>query len=329
MIQERIINYLKQISPKHSQLVATLSRLLNLSKRAIYSRLENKTTFTLEEVGLIIQQFDIKPNELFSAESNHSIASQPSPFISLEKFIDKILNNWANQVEQLLSKEQASIFMFTNKLPFSLAFHYPDLIKYRLYCMMRYLWKSPDCFHQTLDLSSEVFKSVPYYCNRINKTYQQLPLTEIWGSSTFHSCLKYVNYLYKIDQLSLEDSQLLLNRANKLLDLAEQFANNGGRQRAAILKLQTPTPNYQLIINDTLVVDEYTLMVWKDGGRSQLSIYHPIHGEIEDAHQKEHLEKYCLLLQETGTQISSVNSIARKTYFKKIKTAIQQEMEEV
>ena len=324
MIQKRIIQKLKQVYPKRSHLVTTLSGLLNLSKRAIYSRLESKTTFTIEEVGLIIQKFQIPPDELFTTGSFSKQFDQSDSPISQKKFIDKILSDWKNQVERLREKDQATIFLFTNSLPFSFALNFPDLIKYRLYCMMRYLWKSPEHLNQSLDLSNQIFDTVPFHCEQINKIYNQLSVTEIWGSSTYYSCLRHIDYLYNNDLLNSNNGKLLLNNLKKLIHLAQQFAKNGRKQRKAIFKLQTKAPNYTLIVNDILLVDEYTIMAWQENGHQQLYINHPLHGEINDVNQKEHIERYCLLLQKTGTQISVANSTTRNAYFKKINTAIDQ-----
>ncbi|MEM1121569.1 MAG: hypothetical protein AAGJ18_14055 [Bacteroidota bacterium] len=309
-IQDKFLSLLQQQQPKRSQLVAELKDLLNLSQRAIYTRLNKKVDFTLTESNLLVQHYGLKVQELYDTPQP---SSGKLPHTRSE-FYNTLLAGWVEQVEQLADKKKAAIHMITNSLPFSLAFRFPDLVKFRLHLMAKRHWQTEKTSHQ-LDLMNQEFDRVPDFCQRISKVYQQFPTTEIWGRSTFFLTVDQLELLYASGELSHNDLLYLLKEVDKLVKLSWKYAQSGNKKGKKRNDFLSTDPDYTLYLNKTMVVDEYTLLYWQQKNTMLTFMYHPVFGTITSFERQQEVEKYCRLLQQEGTLLSAANGNYRDAYF--------------
>ncbi len=306
-----------QQHPKRSQLVAELQEILHLSQRAIYTRLNGKVDFTLTETELLNQYYGLQVEELFSRPQ----AAPTKQIQTLGEFYSTLLSSWVEQVEQLADKRSAIIHMITNSLPFSLAFRFPDLVKFRLYFMAKHHWLL-DKLPRKLDLAAADFSQVPDFCKRISKVYQQFPTTEIWGSNTFVLTIAQLDFLYASGELSHKDFLHLLKELDKLVKLLWKYAESGNKRGKKRSNFLSDEPNFTLYLNEVMVVDEYTLLHWRQQKTMLTFAYHPIFGAVTSPEQQKSIEQYCQLLKKMGTLLSVTNGHYRDTYFKKIRKMI-------
>lgn len=316
-IQQKLLSLLQQQHPKRSQLVAELKEVLNLSQRAIYTRLNEKVDFTLTETQLLIEHYGFKVTELFES-SKPPLTRQKQ---TRREFYNTLMTGWVTQVEELADKKRAVIHMITNSLPFSLAFRFPDLVKFRLYLMAKHHWqatKSP----QRLDLADADFAQVSDLCQRISQVYQQFPTIEIWGINTFSLTLHQLDYLYAKEELSLHDFLHLLKEVDKLVKLSWKYAQSGNKKGKKRNGFLLDSPNFTLYLNKIMVVDEYTLLHWRQNNTTLTFMYHPILGTITSFEQQQQLEQYCQLLQKTGALLNADNGDHRDAYFGNVRKMI-------
>lgn len=318
MVQQKIIAELEAIHPKRAELVAILAKLLHLSSRSVYSRLNGKVAFSLEEVQQLVQYFQLNPAEILLPTT-----VQPStPLQKFEDFLKQIMEAWIQEAEQLQYRRNAVVYMLTNSLPFSLALEFADLIKYRLYYTAKYsCWSSLSDF-QNITLSSEEFEVIDPYCKQLVAIYQQLPTVEIWGPATFHASIKQIDYLYQIGVADIKTNLHLLNQLEKLIHLSESYAKHGSKQKSALAHLQASAPTYTLLRNEIFGVEEYTLFTWRENGQPKLFAYHAIHGTINAAVQKRAIEQCTLLLKETATPVRVLSNDDQASVFRNATTAV-------
>jgi hypothetical protein len=322
IVQEKLIEQLEALELRHSALVTQLEAVLHLSRSTIYKRLSSASLFTAEEVRKVMQHFDLEVQVIFDLSTESSTLTTPP---TAYDFINDLLDKWTAQVEFIATQDHPMVFMTTSTLPFSLAMQYVTLVKYRLFYMVKYLKDYPEMKDVSFDPSSSLFREVEVYCTRIHRVYEQLPITEIWGTTTFHAPLHQMRFLYEQEQLDSSTFEQLLDELEHLADLSEQYAKSGHKQAAINQQINKITPTYQLYLNATATVEEYTLLSWYDRQVQQLHIYHPVYGLTTNVQHKKSIENYCRVLQRTGVGISDANGTVRKSFLKKVKTAIQKQ----
>ncbi|MEM8524347.1 MAG: hypothetical protein AAGG68_06875 [Bacteroidota bacterium] len=275
----------------------------------------------MDEIELLIHHYQLDAYEVFSlpkrqVEENHL----PD---KLGDFIDQTMQAWVSEVELLPHREKANIFVLTDTLPFALVFHFPDLVKYRLYYMAMYLWQSEEKVLPAFDLSHEVFQNVPTYCKRIAQVYHELPTTEIWGTNTFHACIGQIEYLAEQELISAENVVTLLNALEELIELSKVYAKSGYKQQETPTRLQTIAAEYTIFLNKIFNVNEYTLFSWQEHQQARSFVYDPVLGLIKDATRRKSAERNVLSLKKTGIQVSRINSKERLAFLNKARRAIR------
>ncbi|MEM1326219.1 MAG: helix-turn-helix domain-containing protein [Bacteroidota bacterium] len=325
-IEDKLLEQLDTLYKKRSSLVQELEHAIALKESSIYKRLNGERPFTLQEVEQIITYFNLDRHALFC---NDVTLPAFAPQSTAEGNINDLLEKWAGQVEHIARQENPSILMTTSTLPFSLAMSFTDLVKYRLYFMVKYLKQYREMKTLPFDPSSNLYRQVDRYCQRIHRVYDSLPTTEIWGSMTFQTTIHQMAFLHDNEQLSTDVFLHLLDQLRQLADRSNSYAKSGYRQANTTKRIHSDRPIYRLYLNHTSTVEEYTILAWYEKEQHQSHIFHPIYGIATAAHHKTNIEKSCYTLMETGIPISIANGDVRKRFFRKVKKAIDEKREEL
>lgn len=325
-IQQKLIAQLDLHHPKRSDLINALREVLPLSDSAIYRRLRSASAFTIDELEVIIHHFGLDLQDLFGLDTapfdlNHS--STP------EIYINRLLKNWTSQVEHLVAQTSPVVFMTTSTLPFSLAMEFTELVKYRLYYMLRHLKRYPEMRTLAFDPRSPLYRQVSAYSDRIHHAYKTLPITEIWSPMTFHSTIKQMSWLHHNQQLTTEHFLLLLNQLEQLAKQCATYAKHSSKETTNRMQLNSLSPDYLLYLNETSTVEEFTMLSWYEQRQPHTYIYHPVYGITSDPQPKWNIESYFLALKESSILISTTNGAVRNAFFRKVKTAIEKKRREL
>lgn len=219
--------------------------------------------------------------------------------------------------------------MTTSTLPFSLAIAYPDLVKYRLYYVVRHLEMYKEMQNLAFDPNASLYRHVDKHCKQIHEIYEKLPTTEIWSEITFHSTINKMDFMYRNNQLSSTTFLRLLDQMEELVEQSSQYAKNGNKQLTTRIHVNSHAPSYTLYLNNTSAVEETTLLSWYEQNRYKLFIYHPSFGFTTEPNAKAKIERRCRSLQEMATLISATNAPARNRFFGDVRVAIRKKREKL
>ncbi len=320
-LNERLIRILKQIRPVRSQLVKELNEILAISERTIYARLKGESSFSLSQVESLVQHFSIPLQDIFSSSQQNQIPSSTS----LEQFIDQIADVWEIEIEYLQRQSSASLFVCSNDLPFSLVFGYPEIMKFQIYFM--YYFLSPDRPEDTTPFQprSTTYDRLDSICMYIDQIYSELPSVEIWGVSMLRTYVRQLNYVLKQEKISSLSSDKIKKELHSLVDLAYRFTKNKSKQMESSTELYQDVPTFELIYNDLVPVEEYTLLQYKDGkDQTKFRVYNPVFGSILDEDQRKAVENYYLHLKQIGTPLAYADKKFIKDFFKDLHDYIDQ-----
>ncbi len=309
----RLQNELSAIYAKKTDQVKALSSILSLSERAIYNRVDGKTEFSLSELEKIFTELNISPQSVFSVDNLEIEKIIKSK--DFRGYINFILQSWVSQTEKLNGDRDNEVFIISNSVPFSLVFEYPSIVKFRLYFLLKFVFRTQDIYGLGFDLNASYFEEVNQACEKISESYNKTDSIEVWGPSMIRVVVRQLSHLKRVKLIAKEDLQTVMMDLSQLLDQAQKFAQTGIKEFDSC----EGNRRFDLYINDIYAVDEYTILTYANNGKTKDYIYSPLHGEISEEVNKQAIKEYGTLLEESGTYLSKSNTSYRNVYFKELR----------
>lgn len=318
--QEIIVKELHAIRPKKSELLKELAELLCTSERTVYSRMNGTHDFSLDEIRRVINHFGLDANQLFIDVPSTDRINR----VNAKKFVENLFNHWMIQVEHIQKQASPLIFMTSNTLSFSLAMQFPNLVKYRIYVLLKYYKSFPELQERPFRLEDNLYEAVEKQCAWLHAAYKSLPSTEVWSESTFHITIQKMANLYAQKLMPKEVFLILLNELHEMIILCETYSKKGYKTTEnAQLNINRPT--YHVYLNKSLNVNEYTILSWHQNGVEQFYVFHPVDGVANTLWQKQSIINYCNNLQAESISLNSPNGLARRSFFRKAKNAVHRQ----
>jgi hypothetical protein len=192
--------------------------------------------------------------------------------------------------------------------------------------MLRFYKAFPELQEQAFYPKAAIYDAIDQYGSDLHTAYEQLPSTEIWGEQTFHLAMQQMEQLHEQQLMTTDTFLVLLEELQQLANQCERYAKKGLKS-ADTTQINTHRPTYKLYLNKTFNVNEHTLLSWHQHGIELTHVFHPVYGVAVTRPQKESIIHYCYTLLDEGTLISQTNANVRRSFFRKIHTAIRRRQE--
>lgn len=206
--------------------IDTLSKILPLSKEAIYRRLRGEVLFSYSEAVIIGQHLQISLDEVGIGATDYALYSTNIPTFALtEDSYREILSHWMEHISRFKNKESAHFYVTTSGLPVPLLTSYPNVLKFNYYIS---LYEKGDIderygkFSETMVSStlSQAFSDITALLQNINSTY-------ILSDNPFLYYLKQIQYLSELDLIDMEDVMQIKKELYDVLNDFKSIAASG------------------------------------------------------------------------------------------------------
>jgi len=216
----KIIDEIIKQSPGNVRPANVLTEIFNMSKETAYRRINNRISFSIEEVVTIAKYFNFSIDAVLDLESeNHylitdnvNVERQPADIYS------DLLGNDIELMEKLLASARVNITATMNRIPFRFL-PYQSLFKLD-YCHFLYSQGKVSLISAKYDnieippAINNLYRKTGSYFNRLNN------ITCIVNGTLFSDIIKKIQYYYRLKFISGED---LKNLQADLLNLLEKY----------------------------------------------------------------------------------------------------------
>ncbi|MEM6965617.1 MAG: hypothetical protein AAF573_12675, partial [Bacteroidota bacterium] len=283
-------------------------------------RLNNNQAFTLEEFNHVVAHYNIDTSTLFNPVP---VSAEEGEMLNLDckSFVDKTLESWLNAVLLPFDKTKYKFFLSTNNFPVLLGMDFPDLIKLKIYLSAKTQWLHKGFQHLAFDKDAVIYENVPKYAAKISHLFSQMPSIEVWGNNTLIGFIRQIDKLYKSQLIDQSQCMHFSEQLSLLIKKINKFILTGEKRNYDSNELRTNKPSFVLVYNDTLTIDEYTLISWRENERYNSIVYHATLGFLSDCVQKLKVEQYFLQIQREGYNMALDQN--RDLFFDMVNTELE------
>jgi len=222
----KIVNAIIKKSPEDKNPVNYLTRTFSMSKETAYRRLRNKIPFTIEEVVVIAQCFNLSVDELLDLNSNDNFLFNKDLNINQDPvdIYSGLLRDDIEFMEKLLVSKNIKIAATLNSIPLRFL-PYKSLFKLD-YCHYLYSAGKIPFTAQFSDIElppaiNDLHDTCAFCFSRLNN------ITCIVDSMLYSNIINKIHYFYRLKFLSTEDLRVLQSDLFDLLEMYENLLRNG------------------------------------------------------------------------------------------------------
>jgi len=222
----KIVNEIIKHSPEDRNPVNYLTRTFSMSKETAYRRLRNKIPFSIEEVVVIAQCFNLSIDELLELKTSNNFLLNKDLSNSQDPvdIYSGLLRDDIDFMEKLIVSKNMKIAATLNSIPFRFL-PYKSLFKLD-YC--HYLYSSGKIPFTTQYSDIEIPPAIndlhdtgAFCFSRLNN------ITCIVDSMLFSNVINKIRYYYRLKFLSADDLHILQSELFNLLEMYENLLRNG------------------------------------------------------------------------------------------------------
>ncbi len=200
----------------HRNLARELAELLNLSQESIYRRFRGETSFTLNEVWILRNKWDISVDELFG--NNGKIVVQFSALYDQPFIVKSYLSTIYKNLLSLSKEESCTLYCLASDIPLFRFFGYSCLTQFK-----DFYWKN--LVRSDASDKNELFQYYPEMkhptSDAIHELYNSMEVHEIWSSDTLNGTLNQIEYYFDSGLMDGVESLKLLYQ--NLVDLVDDL----------------------------------------------------------------------------------------------------------
>ena len=219
-----LFDLIQKAIPANFAMVDVVSDLLNISNDAAYRRIRGAKLIDFEETVLLCNHFKISLDSFVNAGDNKKQIQCGYTPLDLKDLHNHVfyLQNLLDDIDTVrLAAPDGEMIVSAATLPTFSYLPYHELTFFILFSWSNSVYGfsgNYDEFIKQLDVND----LVPFY-EKIVKSYQQVPSTEIWTIGTIDRVLTLLNHHYEMGHFSDENFPLLL--CEQLLDLVNTLQN--------------------------------------------------------------------------------------------------------
>lgn len=224
--QEKFNQILENNAPTNISLAKEISELLNISIDSTYRRLRNQTEYTLNEVAIIAQAFDI-PLESLNSNLQNVITFKINHLNNDIASYQAYLNNMLQSIDRLSQFENPEITFAAEDIPVYYHFSLPHLRGFKIKYWLKSLMNVNDFQHLSTE-EIEIPEEILQTAEKIYTKFNTVQTTEIWTTETVLSTIKQIRYYWDAGFFNhIETANLILNDLEQLILNIQKNINVG------------------------------------------------------------------------------------------------------
>lgn len=245
MFQKVLLQQIKERLPENSSLNEEIARVLNISYDASHRRTSLKSKFSLEESVLLAKHFNISLDSLFGLTHQQFVSVEKTKQISSENELQLYFEKSYNSLKSLLHRKDCELLYSAKDIPIFYTLKDDRLSHFKIYVWLKLLDKS---FRNKSFENYVPQLSTLQSAKKLGELYQDLPITEIWDTTTINSTLKQIHFYFEAGQVSAKNA---IELCVLLKELLEEIS----------LKVVSKKYSYKLYYNELLLMNNNVLVV--------------------------------------------------------------------
>ena len=324
--QKRIIEEIQKKLQGKKSIGRVLMEVLDISNDAAYRRYRLETEFSIGEFIKLHQYFNISLDQLTDEQTNSVLfqcKQTNSKIFNLESYLEDILKS----LTELAKFEKPSIVLTINNTPFFQLFHFPELLRFRLYFWAKNFLnvkslqgKSFSDFHFSIAIKESI--------SEILNLYNRIPSTELYDLDVFRGFSREVYYYFESNELTAQEANQLYAEMLLLVQHIQVQAESGKKHQVN-RSVQDFDASFEMFYNEML--NASALFYYEAKGFSGLTILQNFLTPLFTDNQQHVLDSKNMLdhLIRNSQNISLTNAKGRTQYFAQIEQTIREYQEKV
>jgi hypothetical protein len=320
-LQRKILEKVTARFKKRSLAVETLSNLLKVSKDGIYRRLRGESALSPQEISLLAHNFNLSIDAILFEQSeqilfSYSLFSQP--VTGIHDYVKEVYK----QAQLSASLREVQVSYATQEIPIFLYYVSPVLFRLKMYIYARTYWQLPS-FREKAFSFDLIPEEACMLARQTAAIYNSLPSLEVWRPSLLDNTLSQVLFLATAGLFAHpEDSLLVLNAIQELMDHAKAMAKNGRKSAPGDLSTGAGG-NYRMFYNEYSSTNDTILLESAQDSILFTSFGMPNFLTTRDSRLLEQIRSWFQELTNNSTSMTSHAAKNRERFFNQLSRKIQ------
>jgi transcriptional regulator with XRE-family HTH domain len=322
-VNEQLVSKLTTILDFKTQkdLVDALATVTSNSNSTIYNKLSGRSNFTIEEVCLIAEKFDISLEELLMKRENTSYVPFHADGIKYNP------RNYSDYIQNIIYhfgfvKRQPEVhgYFIANQIPLFHILDFPFLTYLKLFISNRTNWKIPGI---SKEFKFEEYKSDRELATNISylkNLYRTFPNTEILNPHIIDNIISQFQYLWELEVISDKEHLYLFKKElGNLIEYLEDLTTTGLKP-ANIKGIQ---PQIQIYLSELNLGSELLLIKSSEESMMFHQVDVPNYMYTLDERMIEKQYQYFQTFQNISINITKSNEKDKSKFFKRLKQKLE------
>lgn len=321
-IQLELFQHIKSSIPQHSSLVDEISDTLDLSMDSAYRRIRGEKLLDVEELSILSQKYNLSLDKIFSLESSSFLFQG-----RLHTYHEDAFSNWMEDVYTQLSMvssfSKRHVYFLVKDMPPFHHYYHPLLAGFKFFFWMKSILYYEKLKNEKFSFEKSDFSTYQEITQKILKTYNKVPTSEIWNEEGLHTTLKQIEVYHEMGIISSPELTCQLYQCVlEVIDHLEKMAESGKKSMLG----HSPTPesaDFRFYVNEIVLGDNTFVAEIGEGKVTYLN--HSVLYFVASSDKKFNDSMYRNLenLMKKSTLISGTGEKERKQFFNKLRKKVQ------
>ncbi len=220
-MQTKLFDLIRAKHRNKNVFIERLQEVLNLGRSAVYKRLAGSVLLNAEEIGLLIQHFNIDPNALFGQGEGRITFSFP-PLNHRVKNQKDFINILIGDMALLMDDPNSRFDFLATGFPIFCFFFHKEIAHFKFYTFQNSLWKGDNAAINKFQINgvAQDRERIAMY-DQIKQMYASLDTEEVWTGNmletTVHEIRAYVEAgMFSNPEDALQLMDLLENTVDQI-----------------------------------------------------------------------------------------------------------------
>lgn len=250
-LQRKIFDIIELKSAHSKDIKDDIAKLLNISKGAVYKRMNGTTAISLADSAKLLRRYNISFDKLINPDKKQIIFEFPQIEKKIVSFFE-YTNTFNTAVDNFASLPDPQIYYATNELPFFYYFLDKDLTYFKFYIYAKTVWQLDSYKDRNLELKdfAEEHGVMGTLNESLKKYYDQLPNIEFWNENVLNNTLNQIKYFLTANHFNFpEEAFILCDKLEEIMKHVEKMAEHGKKFMLG-QKPRENSPEFKMYYNE-------------------------------------------------------------------------------